>query len=367
VSQRNGTIRFQAMLNSPSVKGPLHGTQPNELRRKERVPHAKQPTTIAVGYPDASDGPSMPSSTEAVALYEIARPVLSLATNLFNRDNEYRLTPIETDLGALAVIAALSDSQASVKNGMSSRNPSVTLSRKQSVTVTRNSSMTAFELPGGSVLALITPEQSAWQRSIYLPGKICLGTNTHISPGSNLTPLDLLQESVEHVFRNHEQSENALADEIAAFFESFGSGYEPQSLNTDKFWLNFPVVQPQTGSVETDWHLPPFSTPEVGQRTPSWYHDLPGDFFPSTKRPFAYTSRASSEWEKRTSAASSSQKSQSSTIFPSPPSLLGLPSPSRPPQFNNQRTSKPSKRTTAVSSPPRMSLRRLFHSASGIV
>ena len=92
---------------------------------------------------------------------------------------EYPLTPVELDLGALSMIATLPD-------------PAI-------------STPTTMRLRG---LPFVTPEQSAWQRPVYLPGNICLRS-------SFTTDINLLQHSTA-------TSDDAVLDEIVDFFLSFG-------------------------------------------------------------------------------------------------------------------------------------------------
>ena len=106
---------------------------------------------------------------------------------------EYPLTPIELDLGALSMIATLP-------------NPTI-------------STPTIVRLTTGPML--ISPEQSAWQRSIYLPGTIRLGSSFIPPSASTLTDMDLLQQSTT-------TSDDTVLDEIVEFFLSFGlSDLEP--------------------------------------------------------------------------------------------------------------------------------------------
>lgn len=107
----------------------------------------------------------------------------------------YPLTPIELDLGALSMIATLPDP--------ASRTP------------------TKARLRSTPILTLVTPEQSAWQRHVYLPGTIRLGTSFVPPSTSTLTYIDLLPHSTATF-------DDTVLDEIVDYFLSFGlSDLEP--------------------------------------------------------------------------------------------------------------------------------------------
>jgi hypothetical protein len=106
----------------------------------------------------------------------------------------YPLTPIELDLGALSMIATLSD-------------PTIGTSTTR--------------LRFGSILTSVIPEQSAWQRSVYLPGPIQLESSFIPPSASTLTDIDLLQSPFS-------SSDDAVLDGIVDYFLSFGlSDLEP--------------------------------------------------------------------------------------------------------------------------------------------
>ena len=106
---------------------------------------------------------------------------------------EYPITPIALDLGALAVIAALPD--------LVTGTPTV-------------------KLKSGSVFALLTPEQTCWQRATYIAGPIRLETSFVPPSASALTDMDLLQNSL--ALGSTTETDDAVLDEVVDFFMSFG-------------------------------------------------------------------------------------------------------------------------------------------------
>ena len=108
----------------------------------------------------------------------------------------YPLTPIELDLGALSMIATL---------------PHLAIGMP-----------TTMRIRSGSILTSVIPEQSAWQRSVYLPGTIHLEPSFIPPSASTLTDIDF---SSAH---SRTTSDDAVLDGIIDFFLSFGlSDLEP--------------------------------------------------------------------------------------------------------------------------------------------
>ena len=104
--------------------------------------------------------------------------------------SEYPLTPIELDLGTLAIIAALPDPVTGT--------PSI-------------------KLKSGSVVALLTPEQTCWQRATYIPGSIRLETAFAPPSASAMTDVDPLTFG-----RSRRETDDTVLDNIVDFFISFG-------------------------------------------------------------------------------------------------------------------------------------------------
>jgi hypothetical protein len=107
---------------------------------------------------------------------------------------ECPLTPVEMDLGALAMIAALPDPVTGT--------PSV-------------------KLKSGALMAILTPEQTCWQRASYLPGPIRLESSFLPASASALTDIDLLQNPISFG-HGRTASDDAVLDDIVDFFISFG-------------------------------------------------------------------------------------------------------------------------------------------------
>lgn len=302
---------------------------------------------------------------------DLPRPKLSLATNLRLQENEFRLTPIEVDLGVLAAIASVPDSRhparklSSVQDHMPSASAQDPTGRKPSVST--------FELPSGSIINVITPEQSAWQRTIYLPGTIRIEGRLSNRISSVLSPLNMFIERYEQS-PSTQDSEESVMSEISEFFEEFGTGFQSNNLSTglDAFRKTFSTVKDQFSYSTAEWPKPDRAS---RKRFTSLMNDLPRTLSSSGERGYSdSTLRDSLQSTKRAPdhrstfpfpVASEAMKTKPrSQAIPSSPN----PSPPLPitPESGNQIDFRKGRKSTG-SSGHKISLRRLLHSAGSIV
>jgi hypothetical protein len=378
---------FSSLTNATSPLGPYAQEDASQAdladnRHIVDVTKIKQLDKPSTHGSSSSNDFSIPSSvmTKDATCFEMyggSRPRLSIVTNSSLNDSGYRLTPIEVDLGVLEVIAAMPDHTSSPGTGSFRRTSAITTSRPltEETVVKRSSSVTAFELPSGSVVAVINrkPELDIWQRPLYVPGKISIEVNSPSGLNSNLTPIDLLQggaDTLEIQLRN--KIEEAMLDETAEFFINFGTGFELDSLNTglDMFWAESPVSQNRFGFSTSKSPGSFYLESEAGARLPFWYRNLPGETLPFVIEPVNYPDTDSGEWKNRSSSLlSPSQEMELFTVLPRSPGLPSSPLPisHRTPPAQISRKWKPDGRPRAVASQPRIMLRRLLHSASTII
>ncbi|KAF2426490.1 hypothetical protein EJ08DRAFT_736382 [Tothia fuscella] len=358
-------------LPVPGRKDPRRKSTTNNKRIQDII-RAKQILRLETdGQGLNNDDSSAPTSASSIAetpcdLYDRSRPRLSVVTQIQNQDTDmYHITPIETDLGVLAVIASMPERSPSTK---SKQNPNFNAFRSRNASV--------IELRSGSMIAVITPESSAHIRSVYLPGKIVIDTNHSLNSSCVLTPLDLLSETAAQTFGDHGriESDDVVADDIVDFFKGFGPGFECGILNSglDEFWVEEPrrkKVEPRNSKMSA-WRPPHLNLASSHPRLSSSDHNPSGDIF---SKSFDFAARPSDDHGAKRFSDGSSLRSESvkSVLPPSPgsptsnsyspgPASNPLPLPASP------RKAKPGKRPPA-GSPRISSFRRLLHSASTIV
>jgi hypothetical protein len=273
------------------------------IRKSPKTKHLDKLKTTGLDLKKSSSTPKSANSIVATpSEWYGTRPKLSLATSIPIYDSGYRLTPIEVDLGVLEVIASMPDSNTSTKKAfvcrMPSKNAHYTSGNERMMR--RTPSVTMFELPSGSVVAVITPrpEQNTWHRSIYLPGKILIEMNSPGGLSLHLTPLDLLQEATESVdIQLRNKVEEDQVDEIVEFFQSFGSGFDFDSIHTslDTFWAASPILQTRFCSSISHPTRGSSAGTSAKPSVPSWYHSLPGEFFSTDDESFGLSDQDSSE------------------------------------------------------------------------
>lgn len=183
----------------------------------------------------------------AYAGHDCNRPSLSLQTNvaLAPWEQEMALTPIEMDLGALEVIASLPETACPARKQSVAR----ASLRKSVYRPGSRSSVVAVELPGGSLITVITPEQSAWQRAPYVPGAIRLEPKIR----TERSPLAIIQEAVDAELgldKEKVAAEQAIIDELVSFVGSFGDDFKVEETGIDAFWVDLP---PPRSPVQNNW------------------------------------------------------------------------------------------------------------------
>jgi hypothetical protein len=243
-------LMFTATLFHPPVSctslswRPSQGLQ-DSSNGVQQILKAKRVRCLSIN----TDGLSAPSHASrqpisvipayAYGAQDIPGPELSLQTNVAPWEQDMALTPIEMDLGALEFIANLPES------AHPSRNKSVVkaLSRKLTYHGSLRNSIVPVELSGGSLMTVIAPEQSAWQRAYYVPGEIRIETKAK----QERLPLEIIQETVNAELGLDKETrmvEQAMLDELVSFIESFGDEFVVEDTGIDAFWLDSPSVPP---------------------------------------------------------------------------------------------------------------------------
>lgn len=138
---------------------------------------------------------------------------------------EMALTPIEMDLGALEVIASLPEASRPMRKQSLARQPW----SKSVYHLGRRGPVVAVELPGGSLMTVITPESSAWQRAPYLMGDI--RPEPKAKPARS--PMAILQPEQEKLL-----AEQAIVDDLVSFIRSYGDIFCSGNTNLDRYWLD---------------------------------------------------------------------------------------------------------------------------------
>jgi hypothetical protein len=152
------------------------------------------------------------------------------------------LTPIEMDLGALEAIANLPET------ARPSRSQSFAMGTMRKTIIRRGTTRSGksgvtVELPSGSIMTVITPESSAWQRAPYIPGRVRLEPKNR----RDRSPLAIIQETVDaELGRDTENiaAEKVIIDELVCFIDSFGDDFKVQETGFDAFWIGRPLRPP---------------------------------------------------------------------------------------------------------------------------
>lgn len=320
----SGNARVRKTLKSKRMEAlRMDGSSPVGLMDfKEKAlpttPMSMQPTPRELYYPADSSASTSPSPSPSPARtpppttslplrfpmppthIPKRRPLqpLSETHNLINSNTNgdaisaYPLTPIATDLGSLSIIAGLGEDSPNARRssrsgsrppraGQTSRSPAYTnTSRSSSV------STTSIRLRSGSVVTVIPPEQTAWQRTAYVAGPIRLNNFSNLANNSNATlpglpsqprkassvaSLDAFQGAVESLPDNpatqeRRASDESVLEELVEYFEDFGftpASGEKESL--DCFWSadldDENNNRSSYGSFGTGWMSPPPEKP----------------------------------------------------------------------------------------------------------
>jgi hypothetical protein len=327
----------------------------------------------------SSDKSSLPSSTMSITarpfkVYCSSRPTLSITIDASSHEAIYRLYPIEAELGVSGVIDAMPqpDTSSTAVLPRRKRTTKVSCAPTKKTIVKQSSSVTALQRRNDSVVAVMKSksEQDMWQQPFYIPGRISVEANTPNRLSSTLTPLDLLQEGTESQLRNN--TEESMLDETAEFFESFGDGFRFDALNTglDKFWTDFPLNQSRPSFAMSNSTRCSSLESETASHEPSGDHNLPEETSSFNGKSASCSDRDSEDGEKpRNPHIPSPQDLELSKALPYASGLPLSPLPALPTTspVNDSRKLKPGGRPGAGASHPRISLRRLLHSAGNII
>lgn len=237
-------IEFTATLfpppktSVPTLKKPSQGLH-RSSRRIQSILQNKHISQLAVPSAQPSTSRSMKRSSigatpiSAYAGPHKSKPALALQTHVAPPwEKEMALTPIEMDLGALEVIASLPETARPARKKTGAK-PSL---RRSVFHPGSRKSVVAVELPGGSLMTVITPEQSAWQRAPFISGAIKLPPRVR----PDRSPLAIIQDTVDSEDRIDQEkiaTEQAILDELVDFVESFGEDYRVKETGLDQFWL----------------------------------------------------------------------------------------------------------------------------------
>ncbi|KIW07503.1 uncharacterized protein PV09_01468 [Verruconis gallopava] len=247
------SLIFTATL-FPSV--PTHGPPPrtssNEIvdshGRIQRFLGTKEANDLNIGnsLPDSSKEVRRSSSPGAALVSHSEqqgrqKPDLSIKIPVDAEppEQEMALTPIEMDLGVLEVIANLpmtarsSGTQAPVELACTPESPGG-IDTKSGV---------AVQLPGASVVPVVAPEQSAWQRAPYVPGAIRLEPKMKV----DRSPLAIIQETVQAELgldKERLAAEEAIMDELVSFIESYGDGFQLGNAEISTYWIDSSSLLP---------------------------------------------------------------------------------------------------------------------------
>lgn len=125
-----------------------------------------------------------------------------------------------------------------------------TLPTPNGVTSTGNSNSTSLErassarsitLRSGSILTMISPEETAWDRPVYQHRPICSDKQSALSHKNSIATIEPFLDAVEIVEAERRRaSDDAAVDEIVNFFESLGIYDTSGKCGLDRFWDTSP-------------------------------------------------------------------------------------------------------------------------------
>ncbi|KAF1989672.1 hypothetical protein K402DRAFT_401777 [Aulographum hederae CBS 113979] len=221
----NGSVPFHMPFRDNHPHRITHGVDPKDIRNTRRATKTRRDTVI---FQDM-DLPPTPASTQKtpMELYQPRpktprrTPLASTTTNP-RKPKFFPLTPIANDLASLAVMAEVPTSGLSIPD------------KDQRAAVAR-----ALRLRSGSVLTVIPPERTAWQRSMYIPGPIRI-QQPYTQPAAlnfSMGGVDVFGNEIEPTgtLSPRRTSEDSTIDDLVGYFDSFG--FAPISCEHDLFWL----------------------------------------------------------------------------------------------------------------------------------
>lgn len=298
-----------------------------------------------------------PGQPPPLRLQSAQRTALRPVTPNKHRATAFPITPIATDLASLSMLASFSEPPSADSNAEYSPGG------------------TAIKLRSGSVLTVVTLEQNAWQRSIYMHGPVRLQKPAVLLKKNSIASLDAFQDALEthQEETSRRTSDDTAVDDLIDFMDSFG-------FELDEYWDT--RLKPQRALPASGERRPIL----LGERRPT----LPGSPF---KEQFLFASptgthstRTLSPDRQRILNLAPDQPEKPLPALPPPGSALSptssfqvplLSSPRPPPPIPSQRAPRslslstprpsPPARPSPLESPQRMKLRRLMMSASSIV
>ncbi|KAK8218327.1 hypothetical protein IWZ01DRAFT_478954 [Phyllosticta capitalensis] len=384
--------RPSSMLPTPREYYPPRG-------ERSENPSPKAAVTPGRRVPSASSEPWRPS------LEPLADPFPSMASRI----TDFPITPIALDLGALSVIADFDELSPTTPRAQNPRAPaprarashsSLNKARRRAAQSSRSSSVsaTSIRLRSGSVVTVIPPEQTAWQRTVYVAGPIRLNAfqrkttanaddleaiakseverlTWHRAPSKpdGIASLDAFQDALDSLdekatFERRASDDSAL-DDLVQYFEDWGiPTTECEKDTIDSFWLGTSddegsVSKSNRSSMGSEWHGGP---PEAGKEgagaistSDRYSTGTTASSFAANRLSVVSGGMGAVEVELRDEDASSSKRSSRISLRRSP-SL-------RSKNSSNAPGSTEKKHKSRGSEGQRTRLRRLVMSAGGIL
>ncbi|KAK7533651.1 hypothetical protein IWX49DRAFT_556973 [Phyllosticta citricarpa] len=418
--------RVKKMLESKQMDPLRTSSPPRDVaafkdRRLPARPSSMLPTPreyYTPGWGDRSENPSpkaaagpgrrVPSASSEPwrpSLETLSDPVPTMAARI----SDFPITPIALDLGALSVIADFDELSPTTPRAQNPRtaiprarasHSSLNKARRRAAQSSRSSSVsaTSIRLRSGSVVTVIPPEQTAWQRTVYVAGPIRLNKFQRKATANaddleaaakskvdglwprapskpdGIASLDAFQDALDSLdpkatFERRASDECAL-DDLVQYFADWGiPTTECEKDTIDSFWLGASddegsVSKSNRSSMDSEWHGAPAEAEA----------DREGELVKSTSDRYSTGTTASSlannrlsvlsggmgavEVELRDEDASSSKRSSRISLRRSP-SLRG--------KNMNSSGSAEKKHKSRGSEGQRTRLRRLVMSAGGIL
>ncbi|KAK7542820.1 uncharacterized protein J3D65DRAFT_615078 [Phyllosticta citribraziliensis] len=317
--------RVKKMLESKQMEALQTSSPPRDVaafkdRRLPARPSSMMPTPREYYAPSRGDGSENPSPKAAVtpgrrapsASSEPWRPSLETlsdpAPSMAARISDFPITPIALDLGALSFIADFDELSPTTPRAQNHRTPapraqashsSLNKARRRAAQSSRSSSVsaTSIRLRSGSVVTVIPPEQTAWQRTVYVAGPIRLNKFQRKATANaddleaaaksevdglwprapskpvGIASLDAFQDALDSLdpkatFERRASDECAL-DDLAQYFQDWIPTTECEKDTIDSFWLGASddegsVSKSNRSSMGSEWHGAPAEAGKEG-------------------------------------------------------------------------------------------------------
>lgn len=210
-SSRNSRNRHTNSHRISVVRSPVPDNGDKEAY-DEHTPVIEDDVTPIARPPSSAE--MEPKGASSVNGFQITSSVYN--HNLLSKqmeDSICSLTPVEMDLGALAMIASLSNTTTPILANKINASTDGRLATPQP----------GLRLKSGSVIAMVTPEQSCWSRAPYIAGEIMM-SHEFLLPTTMMTDMDQLAWFIGATssFEARIKSDDAILDDIVDFFGDMG-------------------------------------------------------------------------------------------------------------------------------------------------